>query len=535
MSTSSAHQQSLVDAGSETLPPMLERGILNNSTRSNRDPRPETKEDLTSDALKQYEVDIEAMNLILIFIPNDIYNYVDSCQTAREMWLRVKRLMQGTTLFVADRETQFNNEFDQFLVEPGESLIVKKLEKTHDPFALVAHISSSSRSPPAYYVTHPPYVVDYDDDVILLQQTTDFAYLQTQEIKQFCKLTGSIFKSEMLEMMVELKDARIMFKKNLLRVVMFRKRLGKYKEIFKLLLLEILQMFSATIAVRKVTMLLEELSANICIMGRIQSVNIDSNEGSGYDFAFISEVQTSSTSYMNPLFTDSNHEQTYHEQPKIINSTISDDKINNDIIFDDTNMEVNNRSVEHDKHVHDSYKLEKFAKNAYKEAEKQQIIANSVKQQNVELTKQLEQYKERVRVFETKKVTKPNFQTEFIEGDRKAKLIIKYLVKISKKARILELKRRHLNITVLISYTSYPSRKIHRICACTSQETTKIQSPIRHIQESSIRRIQYKIDMAYSDQLNMAYRSSDTVVHDKEFNKGTINALQGSGMRISII
>nr|GEX69805.1 hypothetical protein [Tanacetum cinerariifolium] len=42
-------------------------------------------------------------------------------------------------------------------------------------------------------------------------------------------------------------------------------------------------------------------------------------------------------------------------------------------------------------------------------------------------------------------------------------VITKYLVKISKKARILELKRRHLNITVLISYTPYPSRKIRRI------------------------------------------------------------------------
>ncbi|GJR20470.1 reverse transcriptase domain-containing protein [Tanacetum coccineum] len=58
-------------------------------------------------------------------------------------------------------------------------------------------------------------------------------------------------------------------------------------------------------------------------------------------------------------------------------------------------------------------------------------------------------------------------------------LIMEYLVKISKKARILELKRRHLKITVLISYMSYPSRKIRRIYACTSQETTKIQSPIR--------------------------------------------------------
>ncbi|GKD49074.1 hypothetical protein Tco_1278050 [Tanacetum coccineum] len=36
--------------------------------------------------------------------------------------------------------------------------------KTHDPLALVAHKSSSSRSPPAYYVTHPSSVVDYDDE-----------------------------------------------------------------------------------------------------------------------------------------------------------------------------------------------------------------------------------------------------------------------------------------------------------------------------------------------------------------------------------
>ncbi|GKA57368.1 DNA-directed DNA polymerase [Tanacetum coccineum] len=39
-------------------------------------------------------------------------------------------------------------------------------------------------------------------------------------------------------------------------------------------------------------------------------------------------------------------------------------------------------------------------------------------------------------------------------------LIMEYLVKISKKAHILELKQRHLKITVLTSYTPYPSRKI---------------------------------------------------------------------------
>ncbi|GJY42743.1 hypothetical protein Tco_0430956 [Tanacetum coccineum] len=50
-------------------------------------------------------------------------------------------------------------------------------------------------------------------------------------------------------------------------------------------------------------------------------------------------------------------------------------------------------------------------------------------------------------------------------------VIMEYLVKISKKARILELKRKHLKIIVLTSYTPYPSRKIQRICSYTSQKT----------------------------------------------------------------
>ncbi|GJZ79765.1 hypothetical protein Tco_0644602, partial [Tanacetum coccineum] len=75
--------------------------------------------------------------------------------------------------------------------------------------------------------------------------------------------------------------------------------------------------------------------------------------------------------------------------------------------------------------------------------------------------------------------------------------IMEYLVKISKKARILELKRRNMKITVLTSNTPYPSRKIRRICACTSQKTTKEQDPIRRIQRRSIRRIQV-MEIKYS-------------------------------------
>ncbi|GKD46855.1 hypothetical protein Tco_1271500 [Tanacetum coccineum] len=76
-------------------------------------------------------------------------------------------------------------------------------------------------------------------------------------------------------------------------------------------------------------------------------------------------------------------------------------------------------------------------------------------------------------------------------------LIMEYLVKISKKARILELKRTHLKITVLTSNTPYPSRKIRRIYACTLQKTMKETRSIRRIQVRPIRRIQ-DIECEYS-------------------------------------
>ncbi|GJW55233.1 integrase, catalytic region, zinc finger, CCHC-type containing protein [Tanacetum coccineum] len=122
---------------------------------------------------------------------------------------------------------------------------------------------------------------------------------------------------------------------------------------------------------------IEELSANICLMARIQQATTDSDEGPNYDYAFIGEVQTPSTSFMNLLVSNSDHEQTYHEQPEIVNSTNGDDQINSDIIFDDPNVKINDGNVDHDKNAYDQHdnELELLARNTYKEAEKQLTLA----------------------------------------------------------------------------------------------------------------------------------------------------------------
>nr|GEZ56187.1 reverse transcriptase domain-containing protein [Tanacetum cinerariifolium] len=126
MSTSNTHQQSRVDAGSDSIPLMLKRGPYEFrifSPSKTKAPRMQKEEDLIGDDLKHYEDEIEAMNLILISIPNEIYNSVDACKTTKAMWQTVDHLMRGTMQNKVDRETRFNNEFDQFVVEPGEALV----------------------------------------------------------------------------------------------------------------------------------------------------------------------------------------------------------------------------------------------------------------------------------------------------------------------------------------------------------------------------------------------------------------------------
>ncbi|GKD35334.1 retrovirus-related pol polyprotein from transposon TNT 1-94 [Tanacetum coccineum] len=166
MSTSNTHQQSLADAGSETRPGMLERGSYIpwachfrrylNRKRENRkwlnkeidkgpydfkeftpskteEPSMQKEEDLRGGDLKHYEAEIKAMNLILIFIPNDIYNSLDACITTQAMWQRVER---EALVSVCNRFAKLMNDLERngiiFLKVTQVRLAKRLTEDTYD-------------------------------------------------------------------------------------------------------------------------------------------------------------------------------------------------------------------------------------------------------------------------------------------------------------------------------------------------------------------------------------------------------------------
>ncbi|GJV08543.1 hypothetical protein Tco_1346199 [Tanacetum coccineum] len=83
--------------------------------------RAQTVEDLSPKEKTRYDCDIKDTNIHLLELPVDIYTLINHYQTAKEIWDRVKELIEGTKLALQERKSKLYDEFDRFTSEPGES------------------------------------------------------------------------------------------------------------------------------------------------------------------------------------------------------------------------------------------------------------------------------------------------------------------------------------------------------------------------------------------------------------------------------
>ncbi|GJX01019.1 hypothetical protein Tco_0184932 [Tanacetum coccineum] len=70
----------------------------------------------------QADCDLKATNIVLQGLPPDVYAIVNHHKVAKEIWDRVKLLMQGTKLSLQEKECKLYDEFDKFSFVKGETL-----------------------------------------------------------------------------------------------------------------------------------------------------------------------------------------------------------------------------------------------------------------------------------------------------------------------------------------------------------------------------------------------------------------------------
>ncbi|GJS70077.1 hypothetical protein Tco_0702918 [Tanacetum coccineum] len=122
--------ENVIVAGADNHPPMLDKTQYS-SWASLVVPKNETTPatvreriliDLTYEEKLRESVDIKATNIVLQGLPQDIYNLVNHNEHAKQIWDRVKLLIQGSELSLQERESKLYDEFDIFTSTPGESI-----------------------------------------------------------------------------------------------------------------------------------------------------------------------------------------------------------------------------------------------------------------------------------------------------------------------------------------------------------------------------------------------------------------------------
>nr|GEX08183.1 hypothetical protein [Tanacetum cinerariifolium] len=100
------------------------QGLPPNPTVTQEDGTIETKkyEELLATKNIQADCDCKAINIDLQGLPPNVYAIVNHHKVTKEIWDRVKLLMQGTKLSLQEKECKLYDEFDKFTFVKGEIL-----------------------------------------------------------------------------------------------------------------------------------------------------------------------------------------------------------------------------------------------------------------------------------------------------------------------------------------------------------------------------------------------------------------------------
>ncbi|GJS09541.1 retrovirus-related pol polyprotein from transposon TNT 1-94 [Tanacetum coccineum] len=149
-----------------------EPGDANRKVLVNETFHEQTDDELTEKELKQVEADDQAIQTILLGLPEDIYAVVDSCETAYEIWLRVQQMMKGFDIGIQEKKAKLFNEWERFTSTEGESIesYYHRFSKLMNDFKRNKHFPEKIASNLKFLNNLQP---DWSRHVTIVHQTKD--------------------------------------------------------------------------------------------------------------------------------------------------------------------------------------------------------------------------------------------------------------------------------------------------------------------------------------------------------------------------
>nr|GFB86752.1 hypothetical protein [Tanacetum cinerariifolium] len=77
---------------------------------------------LTENDLKRMDANNQAIQTILMGLPEDVYAAVDSCEVDKEIWERVRQMIKGLDIREHEKKAKLFNEWEKFMSIDGESI-----------------------------------------------------------------------------------------------------------------------------------------------------------------------------------------------------------------------------------------------------------------------------------------------------------------------------------------------------------------------------------------------------------------------------
>nr|GEX28262.1 ribonuclease H-like domain-containing protein [Tanacetum cinerariifolium] len=117
----------MIIVGADNRPPMLEKSVYD-SWKKDGTTRTKTYEELFVAEKLQADCDLKATNIVLQGLPSDVYAIVNHHKVAKEIWDRVKLLMQWMKLSLQEKECKLYGEFDKFSFVKDDMVTMQQVQ-----------------------------------------------------------------------------------------------------------------------------------------------------------------------------------------------------------------------------------------------------------------------------------------------------------------------------------------------------------------------------------------------------------------------